>query len=93
MKIEYFHASKFGNGAAVAAEFKQQMAAKGVAVDVHHIREVRPDRAFAGRPVSVQLSRPVRQADPGHAAVPEASGAPCGHAVRDPDHRGRAKAV
>jgi menaquinone-dependent protoporphyrinogen IX oxidase len=42
MKIEYLHASKFGNGAAVAAEFKQQMAAKGVAVDVHHIREVRP---------------------------------------------------
>ena len=42
MKIEYLHASKYGNGAAVAAEFKQQMAAKGVAVDVHHIREVRP---------------------------------------------------
>jgi len=42
MKIEYLHASKFGNGAAVATEFKQQMAAKGVVVDVHHIREVRP---------------------------------------------------
>ena len=35
MKIEYLHASKYGNGAAVAAEFKRQMAAKGVAVDVH----------------------------------------------------------
>ncbi len=42
MKIEYFHASKYGNGAAVAAEFKKQMAAKGVVVDLHHIREVRP---------------------------------------------------
>jgi menaquinone-dependent protoporphyrinogen IX oxidase len=42
MKIEYLHASKFGNGAAVAAEFKKQTAAKGVVVDVHHIRQVRP---------------------------------------------------
>ncbi len=42
MKIEYLHASKYGNGAAVAAEFKEQMATKGVAVDVHHIRKVRP---------------------------------------------------
>ena len=42
MKIEYLHASKFGNGAMVAAEFQQQMAARGVAVDVHHIRDVRP---------------------------------------------------
>lgn len=40
MKIEYLHASRFGNGAIVAAEFKQQMAAKGVVVDVHHIRDV-----------------------------------------------------
>ena len=40
MKIEYLHASRFGNGAAVAAEFKQQMAAQGVVVDVHHIREL-----------------------------------------------------
>ena len=42
MKIEYFHASKYGNGARVAEEFQQQMAAKGVTVNVHHIREVRP---------------------------------------------------
>ena len=26
MKIEYFHASKFGNGAMVAEEFRNQMA-------------------------------------------------------------------
>jgi hypothetical protein len=30
MKIEYLHASKYGNGAMVAAEFEQQMAANGV---------------------------------------------------------------
>jgi menaquinone-dependent protoporphyrinogen IX oxidase len=42
MTIEYLHASKFGNGAKVAARFKEQMAATGVDVEVHHIREVRP---------------------------------------------------
>jgi len=42
MKIEYYHASKYGNGAMVAEEFKKQMAAKGVAVEVHHIRDARP---------------------------------------------------
>ncbi|MFB0565380.1 MAG: flavodoxin family protein [Candidatus Aminicenantaceae bacterium] len=42
MKIEYFHASKYGNGAMVAEEFKKQMAAKGVTVSVHHIRDARP---------------------------------------------------
>ncbi len=42
MKIEYLHASKFGNGATVAAYVKEQLAAAGVDVDVHHIREVRP---------------------------------------------------
>jgi menaquinone-dependent protoporphyrinogen IX oxidase len=44
MKIEYVHASKYGNGAMVAEEFTRRMATRGVAVDVHHIREVRPDR-------------------------------------------------
>ena len=43
MKIEYLHASKYGNGVMVAEEFSQQMAARGVTVDVHHIREVRPN--------------------------------------------------
>ncbi len=42
MKIEYFHASKYGNGARVAEEFQKQMAARGVTVNVHHIRDVRP---------------------------------------------------
>jgi len=42
MKIEYFHASKFGNGAMVAEEFKKQMAAKGITVNIHHVRDVKP---------------------------------------------------
>jgi len=42
MKIEYFHASKYGNGARVAEEFQKQMAARGVTVNVQHIRDARP---------------------------------------------------
>jgi menaquinone-dependent protoporphyrinogen IX oxidase len=42
MDIEYLHASKFGNGATVAAEFKKLMATEGVTVEVHHVREVDP---------------------------------------------------
>lgn len=42
MTIEYVHASKFGNGAAVAAEFARRMAARGVTVNVHHVREAKP---------------------------------------------------
>ena len=42
MKIEYYHASKYGNGAMVAEEFRKQMAARDVTVNVHHVHEVRP---------------------------------------------------
>ena len=42
MKIEYLHASKYGNGAMVAEEFGKQMTAKGVTVEVRHIREAKP---------------------------------------------------
>jgi hypothetical protein len=42
MKIEYLHASNFGNGAIVADEFRKQMVAEGVTVNVHHIREASP---------------------------------------------------
>ena len=42
MKIEYLHASKFGNGAMVAEEFSRQMALQGVTVDIHHIRDAEP---------------------------------------------------
>lgn len=42
MIIEYFHVSKFGNGAQVAEEFKKRMAGRGVAVNVHHVRDAKP---------------------------------------------------
>jgi len=42
MKIEYYHASKYGNGAKIAEEFKNQMATKGVTVNVHHVKNVKP---------------------------------------------------
>jgi hypothetical protein len=42
MNIEYIHASEYGNGAAVAEEFKKLMAARGASVSIHHAREVRP---------------------------------------------------
>lgn len=42
MKIEYVHASVHGNGAKVAEEFREQMAARGVEVAVHHVDDVRP---------------------------------------------------
>lgn len=42
MKVEYIHASKYGNGAMVAEEFKKDMAVRGVTVDVHHVREEKP---------------------------------------------------
>ena len=41
MKIEYFHASKYGNEAAVAEEFRRQ-ATGNATVNVRHIREVTP---------------------------------------------------
>jgi menaquinone-dependent protoporphyrinogen IX oxidase len=43
MKIEYLHASKYGDGAMVAEEFSRRMSARGVTVDIHHIREARPN--------------------------------------------------
>jgi menaquinone-dependent protoporphyrinogen IX oxidase len=42
MNIAYYHASKFGNGAMVAEEFKKIMAARGVTVSVQHIRDASP---------------------------------------------------
>jgi menaquinone-dependent protoporphyrinogen IX oxidase len=43
MKILYVHASKYGNGARVADEFRSRMADHGIAVEVHHVDEVEPD--------------------------------------------------
>ncbi len=42
MIIEYFQASKYGNGAKVAEEFKTLLAARGIAVNVHHVRDATP---------------------------------------------------
>lgn len=42
MRVEYYHASRFGNGAKVAEEFKRQADALGATVDVHHIRDADP---------------------------------------------------
>jgi hypothetical protein len=42
MRVEYIHASEYGNGATVAEDFKEHMATGDVAVSVHHIRELRP---------------------------------------------------
>ncbi len=42
MKIEYFHASKFGNGATVAEEFGRIMSARHDVVSVQHIRDADP---------------------------------------------------
>jgi multimeric flavodoxin WrbA len=42
MNITYYHASKFGNGAQVAEEFKKIMTNEGVAVSIQHIRDANP---------------------------------------------------
>jgi acyl carrier protein/flavodoxin len=42
MNIAYYHASKFGNGAMVAEEFRKIMAARGIVVSVQHVRDANP---------------------------------------------------
>ena len=42
MNIAYYHASKFGNGAIVAEEFRKIMAARAIPVTVSHIRDANP---------------------------------------------------
>ncbi|MBN2266621.1 MAG: hypothetical protein JW775_12490 [Candidatus Aminicenantes bacterium] len=44
MHIEYFHASKYGNGVKVAEEFKTRMADKGVTVAIHHVGGAKPKK-------------------------------------------------
>jgi hypothetical protein len=43
MRIEYVHASKFGNGVMVAEQFSKEMAPRAVPVSVHHVRDMEPD--------------------------------------------------
>jgi flavodoxin len=42
MKIEIYHASKFGNGARVAEELRRVLVAKGHQAEVHHIKDAKP---------------------------------------------------
>lgn len=42
MDIAYYHASRYGNGRAVAAEFARTMARRGVDVQVQHVRDADP---------------------------------------------------
>lgn len=42
MHVAYYHASRFGNGAAVAAKFAEIMTARGATVDVQHMRDADP---------------------------------------------------
>jgi flavodoxin len=41
MKVELFHASKYGNGAKVADELQRVMASKGHQMGVHHIKDAK----------------------------------------------------
>jgi hypothetical protein len=63
MKIEYLHASKYGNGAMVAEEFCKQMAARGVTVDV--ITSGRRGRRSCRRPSCTWSARPAASASLG----------------------------
>ncbi len=47
MLIEFLHASNFGDGARVAEEFRRRMAERGATVNVHHIKDVRPEAMVA----------------------------------------------
>ena len=42
MDIVYLHASKFGNGTAVAAHVRDLLTARGATVHVHHIADISP---------------------------------------------------
>lgn len=42
MRIAYYHASEYGNGAKVAEEFKRIAEARGVTVRIQHVRDVKP---------------------------------------------------
>jgi len=47
MKIEYYHASKHGNGIKVAEEFKRLMTAKNIAVNIHHVKKMKPEEILS----------------------------------------------
>lgn len=64
MRVVYVHASKYGNGARVADEFRSRMANHGVAVETHHVEEIEPE-AIAPADLYVfsspgRMGRPIR---------------------------------
>lgn len=42
MRVTVYHASKYGNGARLAEEFRKLMAEKGNEVEVHHVSDMSP---------------------------------------------------
>lgn len=65
MRIEYVHASKFGNGEKVAKEFQTVMRSLDVEVNVRHVREADP-RAMPTAELYVfsspgRMGRPIRE--------------------------------
>lgn len=42
VNIEYYHASRYGNGVKVAEEFKKQMEQRGTTVSIHRMRDSKP---------------------------------------------------
>jgi hypothetical protein len=64
MRIQYVHASKFGNGAEVAREFQTRMAVAGVLTDVHHVGDVKatelPDADLYVFSSPGRMGRPIR---------------------------------
>jgi len=64
MKVAYVHASKYGNGARVADEFRNRMADHDILVETHHVDEVEPE-ALAPADLYVfsspgRMGRPIR---------------------------------
>jgi len=64
MKVVYVHASKYGNGARVADEFRSRMAIHDIVVETHHVDEVEPE-AIAPADLYVfsspgRMGRPIR---------------------------------
>jgi menaquinone-dependent protoporphyrinogen IX oxidase len=47
MRIEIFHASKYGNGEKVAAYLQGILTAKGYQASLHHVKEIKPNAVSA----------------------------------------------
>jgi len=90
MKIEYLHASEYGNGAMDIEEFRKQMACKRIIVNVHRIRDGKP-KEMPSADLYV-FTGAHGQAHRRHAPFPKGYKVAIGNEVRHPDHRGRTQA-